>query len=114
MIAARDPVPGATKTRLGAAIGMERAATLYRAFLQDLAARLTPTPIGVSSREDGREAAMRGAKAAALNRESRLKPAGDRRRPTVLRPNGTSAVEPGPFRAGPRRGGMYASRRAPG
>ncbi|MBA2276428.1 MAG: DUF2064 domain-containing protein, partial [Chloroflexia bacterium] len=42
MIAARDPVPGTTKTRLGAAIGMERAATLYRAFLRDLAARLTP------------------------------------------------------------------------
>ncbi len=46
MIAARDPVPGTTKTRLGAAIGMERAATLYRAFLQDLAARLTPSATG--------------------------------------------------------------------
>lgn len=38
MIAARDPVPGATKTRLGNAIGMDRAASLYRAFLRDLAA----------------------------------------------------------------------------
>lgn len=46
MIAARDPVPGTTKTRLGAAIGMERAATLYRAFLHDLAARLTPAATG--------------------------------------------------------------------
>lgn len=46
MIAARDPVPGTTKTRLGAAIGMQRAATLYRAFLQDLAARLTPAEDG--------------------------------------------------------------------
>ena len=39
MIAARAPVAGATKTRLGKAIGMDRAAALYRAFLQDLAAR---------------------------------------------------------------------------
>ncbi len=39
MIAARAPVAGATKTRLGNAIGMDRAATLYRAFLHDLAAR---------------------------------------------------------------------------
>lgn len=39
MIAARAPVAGATKTRLGNAIGMDRAATLYRAFLRDLAAR---------------------------------------------------------------------------
>ncbi len=46
MIAARDPVPGATKTRLGAAIGMERAAALYRAFLHDLAARFTPPVAG--------------------------------------------------------------------
>lgn len=42
MIAARAPVPGETKTRLGRAIGMEQAASLYRAFLVDLAARLTP------------------------------------------------------------------------
>jgi uncharacterized protein len=46
MIAARDPVPGATKTRLGAVIGMERAAALYRAFLHDLAARFTPPVSG--------------------------------------------------------------------
>ena len=39
MIAARAPVAGATKTRLGKAIGMDNAATLYRAFLRDLAAR---------------------------------------------------------------------------
>lgn len=42
MIAARAPHAGATKTRLGRAIGMERAARLYSAFLCDLAARLTP------------------------------------------------------------------------
>ncbi len=42
MIAARAPHAGATKTRLGRAIGMERAAKLYSAFLRDLAARLTP------------------------------------------------------------------------
>lgn len=39
LIAARQPVPGQTKTRLGATIGMERAALLYAAFLRDLAAR---------------------------------------------------------------------------
>ncbi len=39
MIAARAPIPGQTKTRLGRAIGMDRAATLYRAFLRDLADR---------------------------------------------------------------------------
>lgn len=44
MIAARDPQAGATKTRLGRAIGMDRAARLYTAFLRDLAARLTPDP----------------------------------------------------------------------
>ena len=42
LIGARAPIPGQTKTRLGAAIGMERAADLYRAFLADLAARFTP------------------------------------------------------------------------
>lgn len=42
LIAAREPVPGATKTRLGATIGMEEAAQLHRAFLRDLAARFTP------------------------------------------------------------------------
>lgn len=42
LIAARAPVAGESKTRLGATIGMERAARLYRAFLADLAARFTP------------------------------------------------------------------------
>jgi len=40
MIAARAPIPGETKTRLGRVIGMDRAATLYEAFLMDLAAEL--------------------------------------------------------------------------
>jgi uncharacterized protein len=44
LIAARQPIPGMTKTRLGAAIGMERASALYAAFLVDLAARFTPGP----------------------------------------------------------------------
>lgn len=39
LIAARAPVAGETKTRLGAGIGMERAAELYRSFLTDLATR---------------------------------------------------------------------------
>jgi rSAM/selenodomain-associated transferase 1 len=42
LIAAREPVAGKTKTRLGATIGMERAAALYTAFLVDLTARFTP------------------------------------------------------------------------
>jgi glycosyltransferase A (GT-A) superfamily protein (DUF2064 family) len=42
IIAARQPLPGFTKTRLGRAIGMERAAMLYRAFLTDLASRFIP------------------------------------------------------------------------
>src|SRR5215210_3399401 len=42
LIAAREPAPGMTKTRLGATIGMVRAAALYAAFLLDLAARFTP------------------------------------------------------------------------
>jgi rSAM/selenodomain-associated transferase 1 len=41
LIAAREPAPGMTKTRLGATIGMARAAELYAAFLVDLAARFT-------------------------------------------------------------------------
>ncbi|HZR83898.1 MAG TPA: TIGR04282 family arsenosugar biosynthesis glycosyltransferase [Candidatus Binatia bacterium] len=40
MIFARDPVPGAVKTRLARAIGPEAAAELYAAFVEDLAARL--------------------------------------------------------------------------
>lgn len=46
MIAARAPIAGSTKTRLGNAIGMERAARLYRAFLQDLAARFDAAHLG--------------------------------------------------------------------
>ncbi len=42
MIAARKPVAGQTKTRLGKEIGMERAALLYRAFLDDLSDRFSP------------------------------------------------------------------------
>ncbi len=44
LIAAREPTPGVTKTRLGAGIGPERAAELYAAFLRDLAARFTSCP----------------------------------------------------------------------
>jgi rSAM/selenodomain-associated transferase 1 len=39
MIAARAPIPGQTKTRLGVSVGMDAAADLYRAFLIDLANR---------------------------------------------------------------------------
>lgn len=39
VIGAKAPVPGTVKTRLGRTIGHERAATLYHAFLRDLAAR---------------------------------------------------------------------------
>jgi glycosyltransferase A (GT-A) superfamily protein (DUF2064 family) len=42
MIAARKPVAGQTKTRLGHDIGMERAERLYRAFLDDLSNRFAP------------------------------------------------------------------------
>ncbi|HEV2128226.1 MAG TPA: DUF2064 domain-containing protein [Thermomicrobiales bacterium] len=42
MIAARAPHAGSTKTRLGRAIGMERAARLYVAFLADIAGCFTP------------------------------------------------------------------------
>ena len=45
MVAARMPVSGATKTRLGRTIGMDRAAGLARAFLADLAATLTPASV---------------------------------------------------------------------
>ncbi len=44
VIGAKEPVPGAVKTRLGRAIGDERAAALYRAFLADLAARFRRAP----------------------------------------------------------------------
>jgi rSAM/selenodomain-associated transferase 1 len=39
IIVAKYPEPGHVKTRLGAVIGAERAATLYSAFLRDLAER---------------------------------------------------------------------------
>jgi rSAM/selenodomain-associated transferase 1 len=47
-IAAKAPRAGEAKTRLGQAIGHEQAVALYRAFLQDIAARFTdaPFPIG--------------------------------------------------------------------
>jgi rSAM/selenodomain-associated transferase 1 len=50
MLAARAPIPGETKTRLGRVIGMERAAALYEAFLRDLAAELAgpDTPYDVA------------------------------------------------------------------
>ena len=51
LIAAREPLAGATKTRLGVAIGMERAACLYRGFLVDLARRFTP-PSGAEADYD--------------------------------------------------------------
>lgn len=46
-IAARAPRPGFTKSRLGRAIGHDRAAVLYAAFVQDLAARLSGAPFRV-------------------------------------------------------------------
>ena len=42
LIVARAPIPGQTKTRLGATIGMGAAAELHRAFLADLANRFCP------------------------------------------------------------------------
>jgi len=41
---ARYPEPGRVKTRLAAAIGADAAAMLYRAFLEDLRARLAADP----------------------------------------------------------------------
>src|SRR5688572_26357191 len=46
-IAARAPRPGFTKSRLGRAIGQLQAATLYAAFLRDLATRFAHAPIPV-------------------------------------------------------------------
>jgi rSAM/selenodomain-associated transferase 1 len=43
-IFARPPIPGACKTRLGAAIGGERAAMLYRAFVEDAIALSRAVP----------------------------------------------------------------------
>lgn len=44
-IIAKAPRVGLAKTRLGRAIGHEAAITLYRAFLQDLAARFANAPV---------------------------------------------------------------------
>ncbi len=46
-VIARAPRPGSAKTRLGRTIGHERAVTLYRAFLQDLAARFSGAPFAL-------------------------------------------------------------------
>jgi uncharacterized protein len=46
-IAAKAPRPGLAKTRLGAQIGHLPATTLYRAFLQDLAAQFADAPFPV-------------------------------------------------------------------
>jgi hypothetical protein len=43
-VIARAPRAGFAKTRLGRTIGHERAITLYRAFLRDLAARFSDSP----------------------------------------------------------------------
>ena len=53
MIVTRGPIPGETKTRLGATIGMARAAELHRAFLADLAERFIPVPNGRRSYDFG-------------------------------------------------------------
>jgi hypothetical protein len=45
-IAAKAPRIGLAKTRLGNSIGHEAAIALYKAFLQDLAARFAGTPFG--------------------------------------------------------------------
>ena len=45
--AAKAPTVGGVKTRLGATIGMDAAATLYRAFLRDLVVRFTNVPFDV-------------------------------------------------------------------
>lgn len=47
-IAAKAPRPGLAKTRLGLAIGHDRAVMLYKAFLQDVAARFTDAPFEVA------------------------------------------------------------------
>ncbi len=44
VVMARQPVPGAVKTRLGRRIGAEAACALYRAFLVDIAATLGGGP----------------------------------------------------------------------
>ncbi|MHB8611955.1 MAG: TIGR04282 family arsenosugar biosynthesis glycosyltransferase [Candidatus Dormibacteraceae bacterium] len=46
--AARSPVAGQVKTRLGASIGMQEAATLYEGFVRDLVARFEGVPYEVA------------------------------------------------------------------
>lgn len=46
--AAKAPIPGLVKTRLGASVGMEQAAILYQAFLQDLVGRFANSPFEVA------------------------------------------------------------------
>lgn len=46
-IAAKAPRAGLVKTRLGQAIGYQEAATLYRAFLRDLATRFADAPFEI-------------------------------------------------------------------
>ncbi len=46
--AAKAPIAGQVKTRLGAAIGMQEAATLYEAFLRDLVARFKNVPCEIA------------------------------------------------------------------
>ncbi|MGB3633747.1 MAG: hypothetical protein WA982_06880, partial [Rubrobacteraceae bacterium] len=45
-VIAKAPRVGLAKTRLGAAIGHEKAIELYKAFLRDLGARFTEAPFG--------------------------------------------------------------------
>ena len=46
--AAKAPIAGQVKTRLGAAIGMQEAATLYEAFLRDLVSRFRNVPYEIA------------------------------------------------------------------
>jgi rSAM/selenodomain-associated transferase 1 len=46
--AAKAPIPGQVKTRLGATIGMQAAANLYAAFLSDLVQRFADAPFDVA------------------------------------------------------------------
>jgi uncharacterized protein len=47
VVFARRPTPGEVKTRLAVAIGAERAADLYAAFIRDLVVRLRDAPFAV-------------------------------------------------------------------
>jgi rSAM/selenodomain-associated transferase 1 len=46
--AAKAPIAGQVKTRLGATLGMEEAATLYEGFVRDLVARFTSAPYEIA------------------------------------------------------------------